>query len=38
MRACPICPACGGKKFKVIENSEKKAVVECLSCSKRISI
>jgi hypothetical protein len=38
LRACPICPGCGGKKFRVIGNSEKKVVVECLSCAKRISI
>ena len=38
LRACPICPQCGSKKFRVIENSEKKAIVECLSCTKRISI
>ncbi|HEY8140343.1 MAG TPA: hypothetical protein VIE86_04600 [Nitrososphaera sp.] len=38
LRACPICPQCGSKKFRVIENSEKRAIVECLSCSKRLSI
>ena len=38
LRACPICPGCGSKKFKVVENSEKRAVVECLSCGKRLSI
>ena len=40
LRACPICPACGSRKFRVIENSERASlvVVECLSCAKRISI
>jgi hypothetical protein len=38
LRACPICPGCGSKKFKVIENSEKNVVVQCLSCAKKISI
>jgi hypothetical protein len=37
MRACPVCPQCGSKKFKVVENSDK-VVVECLSCAKRIRI
>jgi len=37
-RACPVCVQCGSKKFRVIENSENKTVVECLSCTKRISI
>jgi hypothetical protein len=38
LRACPICPGCGSKKFRVIENSEKSVVVQCLSCAKKISI
>jgi uncharacterized Zn finger protein len=38
LRACPICPSCGSKKFRVIENSENKVIVECLSCAKRLSI
>jgi hypothetical protein len=37
LRACPVCSKCGSKKFKVVENGEK-VVVECLSCTKRISI
>lgn len=37
LRACPVCPACGSKKFRVIENDEK-TVVECLACAKRIMI
>ena len=38
LRACPICPGCGSKKFRVLENNEKKTVVECLSCAKKMSI
>jgi hypothetical protein len=38
LRACPVCPGCGSKKFKIIENSKSKAIVECLSCAKRLSI
>ncbi|HEX2013973.1 MAG TPA: hypothetical protein VLA68_01975, partial [Nitrososphaera sp.] len=38
VRACPICPTCGSKKFRVIEHSKKRAIVECLSCAQRISI
>ena len=38
LRVCPICPGCGSKKFRVVENSEKKTVVECLSCAKKMSI
>lgn len=38
LRACPICPSCGSKKFRVIENAENRVIVECLSCAKRLSI
>jgi ABC-type ATPase with predicted acetyltransferase domain len=46
LRACPICPNCGSKKFKVIDNSGSSSssrtghivIVECLSCAKKISI
>ncbi|HKZ62133.1 MAG TPA: hypothetical protein VJZ68_06950 [Nitrososphaera sp.] len=38
LRACPICPSCGSKKFRVIENGEKQIVVECLSCARQLSI
>jgi hypothetical protein len=38
LRACPICPGCGSKKFKVIENTERAVIVECVSCARRISI
>jgi Zn ribbon nucleic-acid-binding protein len=38
LRACPICPSCGSRKFKMIENSEKQVIVECVSCAKRLSI
>lgn len=38
LRACPVCPQCGSKKFKVIENGERKTIVECLSCARRLSV
>ncbi|MEO9320336.1 MAG: hypothetical protein ABI361_06660 [Nitrososphaera sp.] len=41
LRACPICPDCGGRKFKVLQNSQTagaSVTVQCLSCSKIISI
>lgn len=38
LRACPICPGCGGKKFRVIERDEAKVTVECLSCARKIVI
>ncbi|HKX81237.1 MAG TPA: hypothetical protein VJL54_03195 [Nitrososphaera sp.] len=38
LRACPICPGCGSKKFRVVENSAERVTVECLSCARRISI
>jgi len=49
LRACPICPHCGSKKFKVIDNSggtssiktntaAHAVIVECLICTKKITI
>jgi len=38
LRACPICPVCGSKKFKLIKNEAKSVVVECLKCAKRMNI
>ncbi|MGI0018982.1 MAG: hypothetical protein ACREAY_00770 [Nitrososphaera sp.] len=38
LRACPICPRCGSKKFRVIERDDAKVTVECLSCAKRIVV
>ena len=38
LRVCPVCPSCGSKKFRVIKNSERQVLVECLSCNKQISI
>ncbi|HEY3094563.1 MAG TPA: hypothetical protein VGJ42_02270 [Nitrososphaera sp.] len=38
LRACPVCPQCGGKKFRMVENGEKKVVIECLLCARRLSI
>ncbi len=36
LRACPICPNCGSKKFERLKDSELK--VRCLSCNKIIPI
>lgn len=36
LRACPICPRCGSKKFERLEDSAVK--VKCLTCNKIISI
>ena len=40
LRACPICPACGSKKFRIVSRSEdeRKVIVECVSCNKRITV
>ncbi len=38
LRACPVCPACGAKKFKIVERNDNKVTVECLSCSKRVTV
>ncbi|HXG06845.1 MAG TPA: hypothetical protein VNI77_05915 [Nitrososphaera sp.] len=38
LRACPVCPSCGSKKFRVVENDRNAVVVECRSCSRRLSI
>lgn len=49
LRACPICPECGSKKFRRIttghggKEKERKygkdtVIVECMKCSKRIKI
>ncbi|HEX9845311.1 MAG TPA: hypothetical protein VGA92_02475 [Candidatus Nitrosotenuis sp.] len=37
LRACPICPACGSKKFEKLEDKDH-VKVRCLSCNKIISI
>jgi len=34
VRACPICPGCGSKKFDRI--SSEKIIVKCTSCGKEI--
>ena len=36
LRACPICPKCGSKKFERLDDNNIK--VRCLSCNKIISI
>ena len=40
LRACPICPACGSKKFRIVDRSDDGArvTVECVSCNKRITV
>jgi len=36
LRACPICPKCGSKKFERLDDNNIK--VRCLSCNKIITI
>ncbi|GFN39343.1 MAG: conserved hypothetical protein [Marine Group I thaumarchaeote] len=36
LRACPICPDCGSKKFERTEGDAVK--VRCVSCNKVIMI
>jgi len=36
LRACPICPTCGSKKFERLKDSKVK--VRCVSCNKVMSI
>lgn len=36
LRACPICPKCGSKKFERLKSGQTK--VRCLSCNKIITI
>ncbi|GIU71662.1 MAG: hypothetical protein KatS3mg003_1141 [Candidatus Nitrosocaldaceae archaeon] len=38
IRACPICPKCGSKKFKRIDSYDNKVIVECLSCMHKMLI
>jgi len=38
LRACPVCPECGSKKFKLIRNEGSSVVVECLKCAKRMKV
>ena len=38
LRACPICPNCGSKKFKVVESAKESVIIECLNCAKKISV
>ncbi|AIF85354.1 hypothetical protein NTE_03325 [Candidatus Nitrososphaera evergladensis SR1] len=40
LRACPICPGCGSKKFRIIERDDSagKVTVECASCARRITV
>jgi len=38
LRACPICPKCGSKKFKLVKDEGKNVVVECLKCTKIMKI
>jgi ribosomal protein L37AE/L43A len=36
IRACPICPNCGSKKFDRIKTDE--TVVKCVTCGKEITL
>ena len=36
LRACPICPKCGSKKFERLDDNDVK--VRCMSCNKIIII
>jgi len=36
LRACPICPSCGSKKFERLDEDNVK--VRCIICNKIISI
>jgi len=36
IRACPICPNCGSKKFDRIPSDE--TIVKCVNCGKQIVI
>ncbi|MEM3916797.1 MAG: hypothetical protein QW572_07225 [Candidatus Nitrosocaldus sp.] len=39
VRTCPICPACNGRKFRIIAKYEDGSVMlECLRCLKMITI
>lgn len=37
-RACPVCPACGSKKFRIVGRDGSKVTIECLSCARRATI
>ncbi len=37
LRACPVCPKCGSKKFERL-SGEKSVKVKCRSCKKVIEI
>jgi len=36
LRACPICPDCGSKKFEKIKSEE--TTVKCIRCGKELTI
>jgi hypothetical protein len=40
LRACPICPGCGGKKFRILDRDDRagKVKVECASCGRQIVV
>ncbi|MEW5840946.1 hypothetical protein [Nitrososphaera sp.] len=42
LRACPVCPGCGGKKFSIVrrddDDNRKSVTVECLSCGRQITV
>ena len=37
LRACPICPKCGSKKFERLQK-ENETQVRCLKCNMILSI
>ncbi len=40
LRACPICPGCGGKKFRIVDRDDRAGTVkvECASCGRQIVV
>ncbi|MCS6768311.1 MAG: hypothetical protein RMJ59_02055 [Candidatus Nitrosocaldus sp.] len=39
VRACPVCPVCAGRKFRIVANQgDGMVVLECLRCSNRIIV
>ncbi|MEO9365941.1 MULTISPECIES: hypothetical protein [Candidatus Nitrosocaldus] len=39
IRACPICPLCNGRKFRIVARYDDGSVMlECLRCSNRILV
>jgi len=36
LRSCPICPACGSKKFDRLKAED--TIVKCIKCGKELAI